>query len=630
VNLPKEEQLLNKALAQPFERPAGPGRRNAVSGMCVLLAVAVFLVFGQTLRYDFVNYDDDQYFYANPQVQHGLTWRGVAWAFQTTYAANWHPLTWLSLMLDAEIFGSDPAGPHLTNVILHAVNTVLLFLLLRRLTGAHWRSAMVAALFAIHPLHVESVAWVSERKDVLSGLFFMLTLLCYAKAVTSGRWQVTRTDGQVARIKAAPASIMSRVTCHRSRYCWLALLFFALGLMSKPMLVTVPFVLLLLDYWPLGRVTSDKWRVTRFRIPVPQLHPECLRGSPHNHLLLEKLPFLVLAAASCVVTFVAQKGAVQPLAHISLGIRAVNATVSYVRYLYKMFWPVNLAIPYPHHGYWPFWVFGLSAALILAAVLFAIQFRRKFPFLIMGWFWYLGMLVPTIGLVQVGMQSMADRYTYLPLIGMFILLVWGIGEVFKRWLLPAGVIWGMAMLVLGACTARTLDQLQYWKSSETLFLHAAVVTKGNYTAHYNLGEYYFNKGRLDEAIDNYRKAIQIRPSYDDALNNLGTTLALKGELDEAIARIRESIHYRPDKADAYYNLGNVFVMQHKLDEAVAAYSNALRLKPDYPAAHNNLANVLLTQGHRDAAVQHYREALRLNPGHEGAKRQLRALDVETP
>ena len=572
-----------------------------MAGICVLLAAAVLLVFGQTLRHEFVNYDDEQYFSANPQVQSGLTWAGMAWAFQTTYASNWHPLTWLSLMLDAELFGNGSAGPHLTNVLLHAANTVLLFLLLRRLTGSHWRSALVAALFGLHPLHAESVAWVSERKDVLSGFFFMLTLLFYTRFAQA-------TDHGTGTLDEKPGNHASGIWGLGSGDYWLALAFFALGLMSKPMLVTLPLVLLLLDYWPLNR----------FDLPT------------FRRLIWEKLPFFALAAASCVVTFAAQKGAIQPLTHITLGIRLVNAIVSYVRYLSKMFWPVNLAIPYPHHGYWPFWVFGLSAALILAAIMFAIQFRRQFPFLLTGWFWYLGMLVPTLGLVQVGMQSMADRYTYLPLIGMFILLVWGAGEAFQRWRLPAPAIWSFALLVLTAGTARMLDQLRYWRNSETLFRHAVAVTKGNYLAYYNLGEYCFSKGRLDEAIDHYRQAVRISPSYDDALNNLGTALAVKGELDEAVARIREAIRYRPDKADAYYNLGNVFVMQHKLDEAVAAYGDALRLKPDYPAAHNNLANVLLMQGHQEAAIQHYRETLRLNPNHEGAKRQLRSLGGQGP
>ena len=558
-------------------------QNQPIAGISVLLVVAVFLVFGQTLWHDFVNYDDQDYFYSNPHVKAGLTWSGVMWAFRTGYAANWHPLTWLSLMLDAQLFGPGAAGPHLTNVLLHAANTVLLFLLLKRLTGAHWRSAFVAALFALHPLHVESVAWVSERKDVLSGLFFMLALLMYAR--------------YVERIPTPKAKA----------FYGLALLFFALGLMSKPMLVTLPFVLLLLDYWPLERFAIYDLRFTIRR------------------LAWEKVPFFVLSATSCVVTFVAQKDAVQPFDRIPMGIRAVNAMVSCVRYLLKMFWPVDLAIPYPYPAHWSFELFWLSAAIFLAAIVFVIWLGRRFPFLITGWFWYLGMLVPVIGLVQVGAQSMADRYTYLPLIGVFILLVWGAGEVLESWRLPKQVMWSMAMLILAACTARTLDQLRLWQNTETLFHHTITVTKGNAVAYYNLGEYYSGKGKLDEAVDNYLKAILIRPGYDDALNNLGVALALKGELDEAVARIRESIRYQPDKADAYYNLGNVFVMQHKPDEAISAYTGALRLKPDYPEAHNNLANLLAGQGHLEEAVKHYRETLRLNPNHEGAKKQLRAL-----
>jgi protein O-mannosyl-transferase len=618
--MPGGDPLKHKAAAPPTDRQTVSDSHGAVVGMGLLLVIAVWLVFGQTLRHQFINYDDDQYFSANPQVQAGLTWRGVGWAFGTTSAANWHPLTWLSLMLDAELFGPDPMGPHLTNVLLHAASTVLLFLLLRQLmglrsntsmgatapqAGAYWRSALVAALFGLHPLHVESVAWVAERKDVLSGLFFMLTLWAYANYVSKGNIQ--HSTFNIQHPTPGIASLASRFTFHVSRSYVLCLFFFALGLMSKPMLVTAPFVLLLLDYWPIQR----------------------LNRSTIRHLLLEKLPFFALSAASAAVTLVAQKEAVQPLTHISLGMRAVNATVSYVRYLYKMFWPVNLAVPYPHHGYWPWGVFCLSAVLILAAVIIAFQFRRQFPFLVTGWLWYSGMLVPVIGLVQVGMQSIADRYTYLPLIGIFILLIWGAGETLARWRLPLPAVAGLAILMVAACAVRTWYQLQYWKSSETLFLHAAVVTKGNYTAHYNLGEYYYQNNRLDEAIDHYRQAIQIKPGYDDALNNLGTTLAVKGELDEAVARIREAIRYRPDKADACYNLGNVYVMQHKLNEAADAYAAALRLKPDYPEAHNNLANVLLTQGHRDAAIQHYQEALRLNPGHEGARRQLRSLGIPT-
>jgi hypothetical protein len=439
-------------------------QNQPIAGISVLLVVAVFLVFGQTLWHDFVNYDDQDYFYSNPHVKAGLTWSGVMWAFRTGYAANWHPLTWLSLMLDAQLFGPGAAGPHLTNVLLHATNTVLLFLLLQRLTDAHWRSAFVAALFGLHPLHVESVAWAAERKDVLSGLFFMLTLLMYARFVE-----------------------LSKVQSPKSKVFYaLSLLLFACGLLSKPMLVTLPFVLLLLDYWPLNRFAVSTLK---------------FQSSTILRLALEKLPFLALSVASSAVTFVAQKDAVQPFDRIPMGIRAVNAMVSCVRYLRKMFWPVDLAIPYPYPGHWSFELFWLSAAVFLAAIVFVVWLGRRFPFLITGWFWYLGMLVPVIGLVQVGAQSMADRYTYLPLIGVFILLVWGAGEVLESWRLPKQVMWSMAMLILAACTARTLDQLRLWQNTETLFHHTITVTKSNAVAYYNLGEYYSGKGKLDEAVD---------------------------------------------------------------------------------------------------------------------------------
>ena len=358
---------------------------RAVFGMCALLAVAVLLVFGRTIQCGFVNYDDGSYFYSNWQVQAGLTWNSVAWAFQMGQTSYQQPLSWLSLMLDAELFGPGPMGPHLTNMLLHAAGTVLLFLLLNQMTGAYWRSALVAALFALHPLHVESVAWVSERKSVLSGLFFMLTLRAYAR---------------YAQKKS------------RADY-WLALVFFALGLMSKPMLVTLPFVMLLLDWWPLRRFSpSDRQPATLGR------------------LALEKLPFLALSVASSVATLVIQKKAMPSLVNIPMGIRVVNAIVSYVRYLLKMFWPLNLAIPYPHPGYWPFVHLCLSAALIVWVSLAVMRAGRRYPFLVAGWFWYLGMLVPVIGLTQVGVQSIADRYTYLPLVGVFIMLVWGGGRSF--------------------------------------------------------------------------------------------------------------------------------------------------------------------------------------------------------
>ena len=603
------EPINSSEKGQPPSTPGGPPRnhaggvkgRGSVVGICLLLALAVFLVFGRILGHEFINYDDGEYFTANPIVLRGLTSQGVIWAFRTDCASNWHPLTWLSLMFDAELFGTGPVGPHFTNLLLHAANTVLLFLLLIRLTGGRWRSAFVAALFALHPLHVESVAWVAERKDVLSGLFFMLTLLMYARYAewkSKGAGPGTAGNFSVHSLDLRPWS----------RDYVLALLFFALGLMSKPMLVTLPLVLLLLDYWPLRRFEhSSRW-----------------------HLVREKLPFFALSIASSVVTVVVQKGAVQPLTHLTLGIRAVNAAVAYVRYLYKMFWPFNLAIPYPHHGYWPFWLLGLSAALLLGASLVAVRQGRRFPFLVTGWFWYVGMLVPVIGLVQVGMQSMADRYTYLPLIGVFIVLAWTGAELAERWRLPRAVAGSVALLLLAACATRTVDQLRFWRNSDTLFRHAVAVTRGNDVAWYNLGEYHFNRKQINEAIACYRNAVEIRSNYDDALNNLGVALAVKGNLDEAVVRIRQAIRCRPNKADAHYNLGNALVLQNQLDEAVVAYTEALRLRPDYPEAHNNLANVLFTQQHRDAAAQHYREALRLNPNHEGAQRGLRALGEPLP
>jgi tetratricopeptide (TPR) repeat protein len=553
---------------------------HTVLSVCILLAATVFLVFGRTYWYDFVNFDDDIYFFSNYHVKAGLTGNGALWAFRATDAFNWHPLTWLSLMLDAQLFGTGPAGPHLTNVILHAANAGLLFLLLKRLTGALWPSAFVSAMFALHPLHVESVAWVSERKDVLSGLFFMLTLLMYARyAQNSARSQV------------------SGVRWLGSCDYWLAVLFFALGLMSKPMLVTVPFVLLLLDYWPLHR-----FDLTTFK-----------------RLLTEKLPFLALSTASCIATFLVQSrsGAVHSAKEISMTLRIENAFVSYARYLHKTFWPERLAVPYPHPGIWPWETVVFSIALVFCVGIITLRLAPKAPFLVTGWFWFLGMLVPAIGLIQVGMQSMADRYTYLPLIGVFIMLAWGWGAAFEHWRLPKPAMGSLAVLVLAACTARTMDQLPYWKNSGTLFRHAIEVTEHNHTAYYNLGEYCSENDRLDEAIDNYLKAIQIRPDYYNALGNLGVLLAKRGELDEAIARIRESIRYKPDNTN-YYNLGNVLVAQHKLDEAVSAFTETLRLKPDYPEAHNNLANVLLEQGHLDAAIEHFNKAFEFDPDYAEA------------
>jgi protein O-mannosyl-transferase len=568
--------------------------KKIVLGIAVLLAISVFLVFGRTIQYEFVDYDDGLYFFSNPQVLSGLTPDGIAWAFRTTDATNWHPLTWLSLMLDVSWFGPGPAGPHLTNTLLHAANTVLLFLLLTRLTGAIWRSALVAALFALHPLHVESVAWVSERKDVLSGLFFMLTLLMYERYVR--RVDPDRRAG---------------FQWLRSRNYWLTILLCALGLMSKPMLVTLPFVMLLLDWWPMQRVAD----AGRTRI---------------LHLTLEKAPFLALSVVSSIATLIAQRDVVQPLAQVSFGIRLVNAVVSYGRYLFKMIWPGNLAIPYLHPGYGSLWKFLLCTSVILAATVVFWRWRRQYPFFIVGWLWYLGMMVPVIGLVQVGIQSMADRYTYLPLIGVFIGLAWGAAEVCGRFRVPKTVIRAAAVLIVCACALRSVAQLRYWRNTATLFLHTIDVMGDNELAQYNLGCYYFRRSEFADAIRYYREAIRIKPDYDDALNNLGTALAANGQLDEAVIQIRAAIRCNPRKSDAQYNLGNVFVMQRRFDEAIPCYTEALRLTPDYAEAHNNLANLFAMQGRTNEAIAHYQQVLRVKPNHEQSQRQLRALGVPVP
>ncbi len=372
----------------------------------LLLAVVTLWVYWPARQFDFLGYDDPGYFTQNSHVQNGLTWNGVAWAFTSGDAANWHPLTWLSLMLDAELFGQQPAGLHLVNLLLHSANSILVFVLFRRLTAAHWTSGFVAALFALHPLHVESVAWISERKDLLCAFFVLLALLAYGRHVTGDKSQVTRK-------RNSPVLVLSPVTSHLSRFYFLSLFFFALALMSKPMAVTLPFLLLLLDFWPLERFST----------------------ATLQRLLFEKIPFFALSVAISVVTFIVQKkgDAVETLATFPMGSRIENAFVSYARYFAKTIWPAALAAPYPHPGHWPVATVGLSVLLFVGFCLAAFWGARKFPFLFTGWFWFAGMLVPVIGLVQVGMQAMADRYMYLPAIGLFVIFAWGGLRMAARW-----------------------------------------------------------------------------------------------------------------------------------------------------------------------------------------------------
>ncbi|MGD0208886.1 MAG: tetratricopeptide repeat protein [Verrucomicrobiota bacterium] len=572
--------------------------------LCLLLAAVTLVVYWPVTRYDFVNYDDPDYFSSNTHVQAGLTSDNVGWAFCTGYASNWHPLTWLSLMLDRELSGPGPAGPHFTNLLFHLANTVLLFLLLRQLTGlrrdpsasstqaaANWRSAFVAALFALHPLHVESVAWISERKDVLSMFFGLLALWAYARYAQKR----SRVESRESNATAESLALDPRPSTFDYS---LALLFFVLGLMSKPMLVTLPFVMLLLDYWPLQRF---KVQGSKFKV---------------QSLVREKIPFFVLSAISCVVTFIAQQkgGAVVKLARISMTDRVANAFVSYARYLDKTLWPSPLANPYPHPGHWEFPLVIYSVALVAGLSAIAVLFARRFPFFFTGWFWFAGTLVPVIGLVQVGDAAMADRYTYLPLIGVLIVLVWGAGAVCANWRVPGPLIIFLAAIILTACAWRTRDQSGYWKNSGTLFRHTLAVTENNYVACNDLGTWLSGNGQVAEAMDYFRKSLQIKPDNPDALYNLGNAFAKLGNWDEAINNYQCALQVTPNQADILNNLGFALAAKKQFADAIACFEAALKLDPDCADAHNNLATVLFIQKRFNEAVRHFRAALRITPG----------------
>jgi tetratricopeptide (TPR) repeat protein len=466
------------------------------------LAALVWIVFGQTLQHEFVNFDDDVYVYQNPMVTGGLTPAAVAWAFTHPHQANWHPLTSLSHILDCQFYGLNAGGHHFTNVLLHGASAILLFLVLRRMTAALWPSALVAALFAIHPLRVESVAWISERKDVLSGFFFVLTLGAYLRYVRR------------------PKSLLHYL---------LVLFLFVLGLMSKPMLVTLPFVLLLLDYWPLGRFPEPA------RFPIPQ------------RLLLEKIPLLALSAVSCVITLRVQSEAIQDAQVVPMALRIENAIVSAAAYLAQMVYPANLALcyPYPINGLPP-WQIALALFVLVGLSAAAFYWRNQRPWLLTGWFWYLGMLLPVAGLVQVGGQARADRYTYLPQIGVYLLLTWTLVELGERWRNRRLALAGGAAAALAILAACARAQTGYWRNSESLWTRALACTSNNALAESNLGSLLYQDGRLDEALAHGQKALEIQPDNVGANNCVGFVLLQKGHVDEAIAHFQTALRARPD------------------------------------------------------------------------------------
>jgi tetratricopeptide (TPR) repeat protein len=619
--------------------PAATRRRLKESlAVCLLLAIATLGLYWPVTRHEFVNYDDTDYVTQNAHVQAGLSSRSIAWVWTSDVARNWHPLTMLSHMLDCQLFGLRPGWHHFTNVLFHVANTLLLFLLLQRMTGAFWRSAWVAALFAFHPLHVESVAWVAERKDVLSTLCFLLTVWAYAEYVRQSTAHGPRSTLRNPKpgVAAGPATKRApRTTQHASHFTFavspfylLSLLFFALGLMSKPMLVTLPFVLLLLDYWPLNRVRNAECGVRNAGQVASQAPRTTLRAL--LGLIPEKVPFLLLGAASCVITFLVQRkgGAVLDVGNFPLPARIANALMSYVRYLGKMVWPEGLAALYVRKAPWPAWELGLAAVFLIAVTVAAYRFSRRSPYLPVGWFWYLGTLVPVIGLVQVGMQSLADRYTYIPLIGIFIILAWGGWELITLWRLPAPVPPMAAGLALVACVVLTHAQLGHWLNSEKLFQRMIAVNDENYMAHYNLGNLYSRQEKLAEAAREYEAALHAEPYYAEAQNNLGTVLLRQRRFDEAIAHHAAAVRISPEYLYVL-NLANAYADAGRTAEAIAQYQQALELNPNSSTAHHNFGVVLQGAGRSQEALAEFRTALRLQPDYESAEYQLanRLADV---
>ncbi len=530
--------------------------RQAV-GICVILGLATLALYWPVHGFDFLNYDDQDYVSMNPQVQGGLTAAALGWAFTTDHAGNWHPLAWLSHMLDCQVFGLDPGAHHLVNTAFHAVNSVLLFLLLRRLTGATWRSAWVAGIFALHPLHVESVAWVSERKDVLSAFFFILTLLAYDAYVRA------RNSGSRLRLWG---------------FYVLALALSGLGLMSKPMLVTVPFVLLLLDFWPLQRLSLGS------------------NSSEVRGRLLEKIPFLAFSAVASVLTYRAQQhsGYVAELTVVPLGLRIQNAVLSYGSYLKQMLWPEGLAVYYPYPNPMPVEAVALAAVVVLGISLLALKWLRRRPYVAVGWFWYLGMLVPVIGLVQVGAQSMADRYSYLPLVGIFIVIAWALGEAAEKPGRARVFVGAVAVAAVLVCAPLTAAQLKHWRGNEPLYRHALAVTGENPTAAQNLGCELLVQKRFPEAEALFAEAVRLRPRLPAAYSNLGFALSMQGKTDEAIAQYHTALELDPSVARTRTLLASALLAAGKRDEAIAEYKTALQADPEWLTALNDLAWLLAT------------------------------------
>jgi tetratricopeptide (TPR) repeat protein len=561
---------------------AGNPQSLQVICVCLFLALAVLAVFGQNARFGFVDYDDPKYVCGNSVVQQGLTWKGVLWAVSYGQIGHWHPLTWLSHMADCQMFGLWAGGHHLTNVALHGAGTVLLFLLLRKMTGALWRSAFVAAVFAVHPLRAESVAWVSERKDVLSGVFFMLTLWAYVDYVRQ------------------PS---------RGRYAAVAVLY-GLGLLSKNMLVTLPFVLLLLDWWPLGRMTGIE--NSELRIENSEGAGQGPRSLAFWGLVKEKIPFFLMSVGSCVATALAPEKPAE-FERVPVLERVANAVVSCVIYIRQMFFPAGLAVPYPNppHGQ-PLWKAGLALVLLAAISAWVLWWRNKRPFLLAGWLWYLGMLVPVLGLVQISNYSHADRYTYLPGIGLVMAVTWALADWSAGWKHQRAVLGCLMSASVGVLMLCCHRQTSFWRDSQSLWSRALACDPDNPIALNNMGNVLVNQGELDQAMPLFQQSIELDPANADARNNFGNALATQGADDAAIAQFQKALELEPDLAAAHYDLAYVLVKHGRLDEAIAHYRRAVELMPDSELAHNNLGQALLLKGDLDGAMASLQKAAALN------------------
>ncbi|MGD0820762.1 MAG: tetratricopeptide repeat protein [Desulfomonilia bacterium] len=554
--------------------------------ICLLLTAATLTVYWQVVGFDYINMDDPQYILDNYTLRNGVSLEGIRWAFSSFYASNWHPLTWISHMLDVQIFGLlNPGLHHITNVIFHILNTILLFLVLEKMTAASWRSAAVAALFAVHPLHVESVAWIAERKDVLSTFFWMLTMMSYL-------WYV-----QNRTIK---------------RYLVL-ILFFILGLLSKPMIVTLPFVLLLLDFWPLNRLEIHQ---------AGDLNKNQDKGTAESvgwhsrlsALVLEKIPLIVFAMISSGITMFAQKsaGSLSSLSELDFGFKMANVIISYASYLWKMIWPFNLANFYAYPEVIHPLAVILCAIFLLFVTVAVLFFAFRFPYLVVGWLWYIGTLVPVIGIVQVGSQSMADRYTYIPLIGIFLMIVWGFSDLFCRWRWGKAVLGVISVGVLVLLIAVAWVQVGFWKNSETICRHTIAVTKNNYMAYTNLGLVLIKKGQLDEAIKEFHQALRIRPT-SEAYNGIGMSYIMKKEDKAAVEYLSKGVQIDPNNMNIHNNLGLLLASMGRTDEAIEQFQELLRLNPMDFQAHFNLGKAMLLTGKLHEAIFQLNEALLIDP-----------------